>query len=694
MAAATREPTTPADPFAPFGPFTWSDIDAPGHDPVGRDAHEARNVAWLLSCSSDPGVADTDQATHALKYATRLEREAPLCSALYTRFSCNMNQLVHLDEVGGLLRCRIEQVDMVVDGYAQKLDPYFRKMVDQTVRESVRDYLLRLDVQLSLLAGISESQSARCVTEKMEQVRNAVGHHLGNALLNRETTNESLVAMLRRLQKEFVPQHVADEKQLLRRQIQGVRALSIIAAADEEKLEEALQELDENLMGLLSRLPCELKEQFDQRRVSVRDLSHVFGSYGEGFVERPTSVAPPSFAVRVSVLSAWLERSRDSVKEACVAAIATLQRLADQPNNAREWCEVALCRLDHADPRARVSAAERVVPWVPPMHLGVANQPRVLVASPRCQSEALRVSRFFAVLLQQAQEGLLPPLTVKAELMLPVLARVSAESDVGYSQVIEGVLRPFGNGRGRPWPGDFHYTGHGVPRAGRGGAASGRGARMPGLRKRVHSPSLEEGDSPAGTIVPQEAAQSLPLAIEAHAAPVNNAALALAPKPKPDVPQQLMRDHAILHALCVCMQPQNLSQRMRVSLDTLVSTIRGVAPLFGAQSDASLRQAACWCCSKVLEHAHNHARASGFFLSMEYSSHRDRSGDGKVSGVLCEGQGVAFLCDYVAWCVNEMQYNGKNFMTTWRTSRSSRCRAGAPARRVAQRARVAKDAES
>jgi hypothetical protein len=682
MAAATREPTAPPDPFAPFSAFTWSDIDDPGHDPLGRDVHEARNVAWLMSCFSKSNSVDNDQATNALKYATRLEREVPLCDALYTRFSNNMNQLVHLDEVGGLLRCKINQVDMVVDGYAQKLDPYFRKMIDQSVRESVRDYLLRLDVQLSLLPGISESQSARCVTEKMEQVRNAVGYHLGNALLSREATPESIAATLRRLQKEFVPQHVADEKQLLRRQIQGVRALSILAAADDEKLEEALQELDENLIGLLSRLPCELKEQFNERRVSVQDLSQVFASHGEGFVERPTSVAPPSFAVRVSVLSAWLERSRDSVKEACVAAIATLQRLVDQPANARDWCEVLLCRTDHGDPHTRGATADRVVSWVPPAHLGVANQPRVLVASHRSRSEALRASRFFTVLLQQVQEGMLPALTVKAELLLPVLARVSAESEVGYSQVVSGVLRPLGNQCGHPWPDDLPQ------------GTSSRGTRLLGVRKRLHSPTMDDAcdAGPAGHtgIVPVgQAGPSGQQIVSTAAEAPSGTALALAPKPKPDVPQQLMRDHAILHALCVCMQPQKLLQRMRVSLDSLVSTIRGVAPLFGSQSDSSLRQAACWCCSKVLEHAHNQARSRGFTLTMEYSSQRDRAGDGKVSGVICEGQGVAFLCDYVAWCVNEMQYNGKHFMTSWRTSRSARCRAASSARRVAQRARSA-----
>ena len=150
------------------------------------------------------------------------------------------------------------------------------------------------------------------------------------------------------------------------------------------------------------------------------------------------------------------------------------------------------------------------------------------------------------------------------------------------------------------------------------------------------------------------------------------------------MPTELLRDHSILHGLALCLQSRQCAASVRVPLDEVVASVRGVAPTLQGQSEASLRQAVRWVCSEVIKKAHAQAvRNEGFALTMEFSSERDRSGNGRVGGVVCEGTAVSYLFQYVTWCVNEMRFNGHAFCALWHTSRSAQSKAAAAARKVA-----------
>ena len=81
------------------------------------------------------------------------------------------------------------------------------------------------------------------------------------------------------------------------------------------------------------------------------------------------------------------------------------------------------------------------------------------------------------------------------------------------------------------------------------------------------------------------------------------------------------------------------------------------------QGDASLRQSVRWVANEVIRRAHSQAIQDGRIgLVMEFNSNRDRTNKGHVGGVVCQGDGISFLFEYVSWCVNQMRFNGDAFV--------------------------------
>jgi len=139
------------------------------------------------------------------------------------------------------------------------------------------------------------------------------------------------------------------------------------------------------------------------------------------------------------------------------------------------------------------------------------------------------------------------------------------------------------------------------------------------------------------------------------------------------VPPALLRDHAILHGLCLALQPLQEILNAKISLNEIVAAVRSMAPFLARHSDSSLRQSVRWVCVEVIKRSN--AEAPHSQNSCEFSSTRDRPGGDTVGAVLCYGRGACVLFRYAAWCVNEMRYNGEDFLSRWRISRSSKAKA-------------------
>lgn len=635
----------------PFQGFRWRPKDTP-RPPVGRDAAEARGVAWLLSCAAyaprNAGLAD---AGEALRYATHLQREAPVAARLYKRLVRSGHALVPIAEVEAELGCRWGQVDITIDGQARRLDPYFWKMVEALVRDSVSEYLARLDHSVQLLRGMDPLQHSASMNQIMDRVRRGVQHHLANALLQPGASQETVVALLLKAWSDLVPTQAKAMHEVLQSQIRGVRALSMLAAVRPERLDEKVQELDEPLAFLLSNTPEALEEQFTDRGLSLLELRTAFGVQSNGLLTTASAVPPPSVGVRAALLARWLEHHHEAVAQACVSALVPLKRALERPPDCASWASVELLAAHGSqgpEPRVAHAAVGATVLWHPPAHLGLMGATRAVVVPPHSGS-GLRIARFLGVLLAQARAGLLPPGALSASVLLPVVSRFTAEGEVAYGQVVDMRLRPLGALCGLPWP------------EAEGSALAGGARRAVAVRPLKSPTPSSEGSAPGVVAV----AAAVPGVLKGWVHP------------------RLARDHAILDGLCRCLQHRVTESSLRVSLDDVIVQVRAHASSLSDQSDSSLRQCVRHVCELVVRRATDqNDRCDQRPLRMAYDSERDRSTNGKVGGVVCEGEGGVYLLQYAVWCVRQMRYNSAAFRDVWKETRSARshapCAQGAP----------------
>lgn len=653
VAAAMASATGPASAisiFAPFDAFKWAPNDTPSAKPVGSISREAKDVAWLFSCVPHLCTSECKQVAEWLTFATHLRREAPIAEALYANLCTKSTGLVHMSEIEQALGCTWAEVEVDLGGSVQRMDPYLWKLLEGIVRESIQNYITQLDQLVTKLMGCEMGQTWQDTETAMEGVRRATAHHLSTALLQRSTNVESLVRLLGELRNTWLAREVAQAKTRMRRSINRVRALSRVVAAPDQKLDEVLQEEESDLRDLFAEFPVELEDALKSQRVSILEIGPVFAPQRSGLVQSSSCVPPASFAVRASVLSRWLNRHGTQVAEACVAAIAMLRRTVDMPHWSTEWSGVQLAATAPTDPRTRGCSSESMVAWHAPSHLACSDVPRaIIVDSSTNPCAGLRVARMFAVLMDQARLGLLPPVTLRADLVVPIVARFASEGMVNYRQLVDMHLRPIAARCETRWPEDNTTLG-----------------------KRRIVPSPVPPEEPCTAIVP--AAPAVPVqAVPVQAVPVQHIG---------SVPAKLLRDHCILHGFALCLQAVRHTSSVRISLDGIVRSVRGISPALATQSDSSLRQAVRWVCCEAIKRAHAQAAEGGVALAMGFSSERCRAHNGHVGGVVCEGAAVSYLYRYVTWVVNQMRFDGERFCAVWRASRSSQSKAASIAHKI------------
>lgn len=705
--------------FAPFHAHLWKRDEALlKKDPVGATRREATDVGWIMSVAAYTREDAVIDGARALAYATRLRREGPVAERLYRKLALRADDLVTVTEVEVAMGCTWGEVDLVEEG--RRIDPYFWKMLETSVRDSVVGYVARLDRACALLPGNDSSQTCDAVSSAMQRVSRGVGHTLSVALLKPDCTTASLLALLAKMRAEALSSHAELARAYMRDQLRGVRALALLASSAPDKLLERLQEVDADLALLLSCMPAELEQQFQKHSVSVNDLAVVFvRTQTGGLVHVPSVVPPASLAVRTAVFSKWLARSRSAIAEACAVATNALRRALQRPDDAAEWVGgVVLCQTQ--DTRVHQARPDSFLNWQPPAHIGDGNEPRVLLADATSGGHALRAARLFSLLMQQVRLGLLPPRTIRANLVLPIVARFTAEAEVAYGQLVDMRLRPLGEQVALPFVDDARWRKRNRGSAGVGGvaAAVGAGAAVGESARECAANVVYPGVAPAplvATVVSALPVAALPtaaspLAVD-HAAgkaagPVpaalpsgcatgspaaENAMSAVVPAcwMQGKVPPKFLRDHAILHSLCLCLQSaleaQAGAQKKSVllSLDDVTKVCRGVAPVLCEQTEQSMRQACRYVCNQVIEKAQVHADACGLNLVMQYNASRDREAGGRVGAVEleAEGAGVSFLLKFALWVVDQMRFHGDTF-TSWHVSRSMAARAARTARNL------------
>ena len=290
--------------------------------------------------------------------------------------------------------------------------------------DSVRDYLIELDEAVSSLAGMDRQQDTPQMHNLESQRMNAVLHYVPRMMAEPATTRDQLLFKIRGLAAEYTECAVRASKVRIGHQLQGMTLLSRAVRLDKTELEEFLQTAETvQLLGLVVHFSLvEFRTHLRRGGACLEELEGVFPPL-------PSSVAPPSGWVRYEVFRRWLTLHETVVAEACVAGIGLARRLQSLPTNAPEWSGLHLVDADGAD-----SAQREWRDWTPPRHLrgGVAAK-RIVVTDHHTLGLGLRACRFFDMLETQVLLNLMPLMRIRADLLLPVMARLSASTLVEWS---------------------------------------------------------------------------------------------------------------------------------------------------------------------------------------------------------------------------------------------------------------------
>ena len=638
--AALAAPRCPAPSiFEPFRRFAWAQKD---DQPIGSSEQEAREVAWFMSCVPWMSDVSTDSTSKALSYSCHLRIEKRRFECLYESMQKKkVDRLVHMSEVEVAIQGQWCERDLYTQGQDRRLDPYFYRSLQEELAGSLQRHIDGLDSSLFTLGSSAPLQNTDFTNRSMKSLCRSLCFYLTNALLKRETTSEELCRLVTTTTMQYTKIHVGHVKQHIKEQVARLRALCRISASSNTELDSCMQEEQGGVAELFSDPPPEFIEHLKYKQINFSELYDVFCPNSNGLVS--TQVAPTSFAVRASTMARFLRLHKEGLAEVCASTIATLQWVTGVPVHSDEWSSVRLClsrECGHVD-------MDLVTRWSQAEHLGQSWENRSVVAAKSCSHIGLRSARLAAVLVQQIRLGLMPVATFASSLVSPIVSRITAEAEVGHSRTVDTSLHPVALKHGIEWPEQLPPKRH-------QGRFRQEGFRQEATQWACVDNGPQTPQTPTQTPQPPQPPQSC--ALETCS-----------------VPPALLRDHAILHGLCLALKPLQETLNATLSLDDILATVRGVAPILAGQSDASLRQAVRWVSVTIIKRFNEqepHRQNTCVF-----SSARDRIGGGKVGGVICHGRGACVLFRFAASCVNEMRYNGKEFLKEWRLSRSSQAKA-------------------
>ena len=604
--------------------------------------------------SEEGDRTERDAEAHVLKQHLLVAR------GLYDSLVAKGARWVEPVQLEDELQFRWREQDVWMDGHKHTIDPFFWKMLQVILRDSMIAYLNQLDSSLCNVLGLEPSQTSPLVSREMDAVRRSTWFHLSALLLKPTTSRDLVIELVEKLRDENVPAHIDALKHRLREQAKGVRALLSLASASEDELESVLQTTDHDLTMLVACPPKELMLALTSRGIDFAELTSVYAN-SNGLVQGSSQVMPPSVGVRADVVSRWLERHKEGVSECCVACLTVLRRQADHSSTDHHsyysWSGVELCQADTSDRRTKQACEGpgkplpfTVQPWIAPAHLQMADAPskRVVIhTSPTNSTMCVRCCRFFEILRQQAYLGLLPAMTWRANALVPVASRAISET-------------------ARTW--SLHVFRHNLDRE----------DVVVKRRRSTPSPTPVQGMVVAPTVAAVAAASSS--ADNMMQGPI--VAQPVAEKPASCVHPKLLRDHAILNSLCMCLNDAlQTPGNIRVSPTDIVASIRSRAPALASSTDHSLRQAVAHVCQKIIQRAHEKMRVDSIEqLHVAYSNERDRKSDGKVGGVVASKEGGTYLQRFALTTVHAMAFNSPKFLEKWMPSRSAQARAASVAR--------------
>jgi hypothetical protein len=583
----------------PFHGFRFAADESP--QPLGLNAAEAKAVAWLLSCSPHLSPSDLSLACERLRYAVRLSRDAAFSRSLYKRLRALPSADIDVRQIEADFGCLLRPFDIAINGQCRSVDPYFRARLDLEIYKSCESYVVELENACVQLGGLERFQLGEKAQNALSRMRRALAVEFSDVMAGR--SQKSLVAVLQSLRDEYGAKNVALCKEALQIDLQGYEALGRCAAQlGQPGFDFALHEGDQAIATLVQNPPPAFVAALSKVGATLGELSAAFEVRGDALtaVKEP----PPSLFVRSLVLARWLETG--GVEAICASHAAAARKACLLAPD--KWTDVCIAR-----PPGH--------PLPVPRHLPPAEA-RVLVQTQSPHGGVI-ACRMLDALLQQAKIGLLPPLRVRADVLLPSVARWMAENEFNANSVAMQLQQVADEVGAADFPMLDLAEAHVAPRP-------SRAPRAPRAPSALSAPALAAPEAPALVTCA-------------------------------GVPVFLWRDHSVLSALSTLLR--TCAGSGRIVLSEVSVLVRKLAPSMDLRSEASLKQIIAHVTKRLV------ARVSHLSGTVSYSP----------SVLSFDEEGRARLICYADWAIEQMQRRGSAFSKTeWPVSRAAAASARKP----------------
>lgn len=320
-------------------------------------------------------------------------------------------------------------------------DPYCAQSITMTIESSFRNFLSTLvNHHLAVLPGINRTTSAihinvACNTLMMRLEPFLTGAEQDNG---GERTHEQLVEETVRVSAELTQSHVIASRRLFEMQVQALGALHRLCevASTGDSLTETLQVYGYALQTLVSNPPFQLVLLLREQRVPFCELVNFLGNTTVQGVCGAAAL-PASGTARELALQRWGAEYGDVVVGVVPTVVETLLRLLELDDNSTMWSGVVVAKAgDDFVRMARQRGGDgllSVLP-LPPLEHSHGTEGMVLVATNTDVPVAMLVPRLARVILELVTRSLLTVRCLKAELLLPLVARWRAENTVRRSR--------------------------------------------------------------------------------------------------------------------------------------------------------------------------------------------------------------------------------------------------------------------
>ena len=368
---------------------------------------------------------DDNEASHCTDECAQIEQQLGATNShgesLYDYLVRKNEALVAVDEVE-----REFSTQFVVEGDpCVNDDMHYVRLMNEEIKASFTDFVMRLDLTAGSIAGLHESQTNGDAFEQAQTARHHAVCVMAPILTKQGGSQEELLAQAMHLRDVFTKKSINVHRTLLQTSMNGITGLGRICAAFQfdNDISEVIQREQANVCDVCVNPPRCFCDQLALNNVSI---SVIAGCLGRSNTLQPSvgaSTLQPSFGKIVSMLAEYLSNPlvNSGIRNACVASINMLRAQKNTADDSLMWSSAYICDLNHAKAVSETLTPDHVLSLSGPRHM--QSNTGLWVAARASNGQSLRVVRFFSLLVDCVRHKVLMPRCVKADIMLSSVAR-------------------------------------------------------------------------------------------------------------------------------------------------------------------------------------------------------------------------------------------------------------------------------